>query len=156
MKYYIDENMKINPNKIILNSDFSFGTSDNDNESWDFQISLNESSNIILKFNKETFRCSNCEGFIFLDSKKIIKRSIEIGPFKQGRLFFESNVYPLPDYGIECIMENTNIYYDDINNILAMGNIEENSETYEFGNGQYVKLKGGNIIAIYIKLYHLK
>ena len=63
MNYYIDENMKINPNKIILNSDFSFGTSDNDNESWDFQISLNESSNIILKFNRETFRCSNCREF---------------------------------------------------------------------------------------------
>lgn len=153
MNYYIDKNKKINPNKIILHSDFSFGTSNNDNESYDFLISLNESSNIFLKFDKKTFKCSNCEGFIFLDSKNINKNSIEIGPFKQGRLFFESNVYPLPDYGIECRIENTDIYYDDIKNILAMGNIKEDTETYEFGHGQYVKLKDGKIVAIYIKFY---
>ena len=70
MNFYIDKNMKINPNKIILNSDFSFGTSDNDNESWDFLISLNESSNIILKFNKDKI---NSDNLILMDIKPKIQ-----------------------------------------------------------------------------------
>ena len=91
-------------------------------EDFNFQVSLNEMSSIILNFDKTDYRCTSCEGYIL--PNKLIKRSIYIEQYKQGGLFLHINEREkLADFGIEYKMNNNSIYYDEGKNILAIGDI---------------------------------
>lgn len=151
MKFFIKINTKINLNKIVVHYDNSFGY-EKLLEDFNFQVSLNEMSSIILNFDKTDYRCTSCEGYIL--PNKLIKRSIYIEQYKQGGLFLHINEREkLSDFGIEYKINNNSIYYDEEKNILAIGDITEDIDIYEFGCGQYVKINDNKIIAIYIRFF---
>lgn len=151
MKFLINGNTKINMNKIVVHFDNSFGY-EKLLERFDFQVSLDEMSSIILNFNKTEYKCTSCEGYIL--PNKLIKKSINIEHYKQGALFVCINEEEkLFEFGMEYKMNNNSIYYDEKKNILAIGDIAKDIDLYEFGYGQYVKIDDDKIIAVYIEFF---
>lgn len=148
MKFIIDENIDINRNRVILHPDNSYGSSNDDTEPWHYQVSLTEWADIILNFNKFTSKCVSCEGFLSEKSKRMRYKSIDIIGFTEAALRFEST--EIPDYGIEILIENQLIYFDKDKKMLAFGDVISQEDLIKFGEGQFVKIRDGNIVAVYI------
>lgn len=150
MKYTINENIDINRNDIIINDDNSFGSKNEDSQRWDFQVSLDRSSSIILNFSSHSHKCVSCEGRLNKTSKRLKHSSVELLSSKKAALLFDSN--SIPKYGIQDLLSEQTIYYDESNNIICIGKYRLGDEIYEFGTGQFVKIYDGKIKAIIIKL----
>lgn len=150
MKFIIDKNISPNKNRVVMHPDHSFGSSDDDPEIWDFQVSLTEWADIILNFNKSTHQCVSCEGYLSEKSKRISNKCINIPNYTEAALLFEP--IELPDYGTEILIENQKIYYDIEKNILAFGDVESEAEVIKFGEGQFLKLCDKRIVAIYVEV----
>lgn len=148
MKFTYDENVDINRNEVVLHSDNSFGSSYNDTEPWHFQVSLTEWADVILNFNKITHKCVSVEGYLFAKSKRICTKNIIVNDFVEAALLFKSN--EIPDYGIEISVDKQFMFFDKAKNTLALGDIESQSELIKFGEGQFVKISDGKIIAVFI------
>ncbi len=150
MRYTINENMDINRNRIILCKDASFGSNNEDGQNWDFQVSLDRSSSIILNFNSQNYKCVSCEGRLNIKSKNIKNIRIESLSSRKAALIFDSS--NVPRYGVEDLIFDQSIGYDRQNNIIVLGNYKFGDELYEFGIGQYVKVLEGEILAVIIRL----
>lgn len=150
MKFIIDKNISPNKNRVVMHSDYSYGSSYDDTEIWHFQVSLTEWADIILNFNKSTHQCVSCEGYLSKKSKRIRIECIDIPNFVEAALLFESN--EIPEYGTEILIENQKIHYDIEKNILAFGDVESQAEVIKFGEGQFLKLCDKRIVAIYVEV----
>lgn len=74
--------------------------------------------------------------------------SIVIPSFEEAALLFESS--KIPEYGIEILLENQLIYFDKVQSIIAFGDVVSQAEVIKFGVGQFIKIRDGKIVAIYI------
>lgn len=148
MKFIIDKRVIINKNRVVLHSDHSYGSSYDDPEIWHIQVSFTEWADVILNFNKSTHQCVSCEGYLSEKSKRIRNECIDIPNFVEAALLFDSN--EIPEYGTEILLENQIIHFDKGKKTLAFGDVESQAEVVKFGEGQFVKLCGEKIIAIYI------
>lgn len=150
MKFIIDKDVDFNKNKVVLHSDNSFGSSDDDTDPWHFQVSLTEWADVLLNFNKITKKCVSVEGYFFEKSKRMSTKRIGILNFVEAALLFHSN--KIPDYGIEILIGKQSLYFDKDQNILGLGDIDSQIELIKFGEGQFAKISDGKIVAIYLML----
>jgi hypothetical protein len=150
MKFYTDESINTNKNNIVLNPDNSFGSACDDKDSWHFQVSFTEWADVILNFNKYTYKCISCEGFVSKASKRMVFKNLDILKFTEAALLFKSDVSP--EYGVELALDNQAIYFDEEKSIIAFGDNESQETLIKFGEGQFVKLRDTKIVAIYIAL----
>lgn len=146
MKFYFEE-QPLNQSQVVLHSDYSFGTINN--EFWDFQISIEPYPVLLLNFNYKDKKCDGIEGFLHLD--KCRKKDIQFDVIKKGVL--KVDLFPVEQdaYGMTYNLENAKFYYDYKNKILAVGEINLKNEVFEIGLGQYVKLKDGKIVLLLIQ-----
>lgn len=143
--FYILSN-NYNQNKIVLNKDNSFCTSE---DYYDFQVSLTYIRSFVLNFDLFLKRCVSCEGY-FVFNKKTEYGDIEFNQFKNGELKIEYEDgeidIPIYDYRI-----NNKLKYDVKKNRLLLGDINID-EIIRFGDGQYASFKDNKLIGVIVDL----
>lgn len=150
MNFYLDER-NFNKATVILNSDLSFGTLDN--KKWDFQISIECYPVLLLNFNYDLKLCTGIEGCLFLD--KCLRKELHLNITKKGFLKVDKFLVEKDAYGMTYNLSDKRCYYDDISKIFGIGNIDDSDEVFEIGIGQYVKIKDGQILALFINFSNL-
>ena len=146
MNFYLDE-LTLNKSSIILNSDYSFKTVND--EVWDFQISIEPYTLLLLNFNYEYKLCTGIEGYLNLYKCKHKKINLNIK--KKGILKVENFIVPKDAFGITYTLSDNKCYFDNNEKIFGLGRIDDINEVFEMGIGQYVTIKNGQIIALFIK-----
>lgn len=146
MNFYIDDGM-INNSAVVLNNDNSFKTISGD--TWDFQISIEPYTIMLLNFNYNLKKCVGLEGYLNLS--KIKNKSFNLLVLNKGILKVDNFPADKGAFGTTYRLNPLKCYYDKEEEMLAIGDIEYDNEVFEFGKGQFVKLKEGQITGLFVK-----
>ena len=146
MNFYIDDGM-INTSTVVLNKDNSFKTINGD--SWDFQISIEPYTIMLLNFNYNLKECVGVEGYLNLS--KIKNKSLNLIVLNKGILKVDNFSVDKGAFGTNYRLNPLKRYYDKEAEMLAIGDIEDGNKVFEFGEGQFVKLKEGQIRGLFVK-----
>lgn len=146
MNFYIDDG-KINNSTLVLNNDNSFKTMNND--FWDFQISIEPYTVMLLNFNYNLKECVGLEGYLNLS--KIKRKNFNLIILNKGILKVDNFSVDKGAFGATYKLNPLKCYYDKESNIFAIGDIKDCNEVFEIGEGQFVKLKQGQLTGLFIK-----
>lgn len=149
MRIYYSSSVKDNRNRVRLHGDRSFDSLCG--ASWDYSVSLNESSTFILNFCLATKECVGSEGYFDETSKYLRRSEITVSEVAEGTLKIALEPSEATDEGRWYLLKDTTITYDSGNSTIAFGK-SEGALTVEFGGGQYAVFSNAEeLVGIIIK-----
>lgn len=146
MNFYLYET-NYNKSQLILNSDLSFMTINS--EKWDFQVSIRPYFILLLNFNYDLKFCTGIEGYFL--QHKCTNKKLQLKIVKKGILKVDKFPTTKDACGTTYFLRGKNFYYDKESKIFGVGSTEGSNEVFEIGKGQYVKLKDGELIALFVQ-----
>lgn len=119
-------------------------------EFWDFQIDIEPYTLFLLNFNYDSKECTGIQGLLNFSKSKPLEICLKI--IKSGVLKVDGFSVDKDACGMRYKMNSKKCYFDNKAKIFAIGEVDSYNEVFEIGTGQFVKIKDGQISAIFIKL----
>ena len=119
-----------------MNGDYSILLGGN----WRFELIVDSSTGLCIKFQS------------FLDELKVLHRALVLPESKSRRVFIKSDEVMFPGEGCHYHPYSSDVYWDERNNILCIGNPEVLGEVIEFTPNIFLVVKNNQLYCLYLTL----
>ena len=119
---------------------------------FDYTLSLGGNPRLLMDVSHENGKCGPMR--LFMNGMKVIQKELKIPESKKGELYYTSEEM-IPYSGEMYMLFEDTCYYDEINNIVCIGNIYQEGKTIEFATDTYAVIYKNILIAVFMKIKHM-
>lgn len=156
MIFYCNMNNSIYEGTVYMADDTSiiFKCAKGMDWSLDYTVSLGDSSRFLIDLSHKTGKCGPLR--CFMNGVKVISKKLEIPKSKRGELYFADDDEMEQYDGTTYMLFEDTCYYDELNDILCIGNFNKGGETVEFVTNTYAVVNQNALVAVFMKVDQLR